>query len=552
MTPDPTLLESPVGVAPPATEPISAPAAPQDAATTTGPQGPGGDQVQGDHEITEQDNGSLPLLLAFVGVMIAFGFARSWWIPGIIAGLLFMLFMHELGHYLTARASGMKVTEFFLGFGPKIWSFNRGETEYGIKAIPAGAYVRIIGMTNLEEIDPAEEERTYRAQPYWQRMMTICAGSAMHFLMALACGAVLFGAYQYQGFNGAPWVVDLVVPGSSADDIGVEVGDSVVTFDGQDFATWEEFGEVVSSTPLGPIDVVVERDGEPLTLSGELGPRSQDVILDGFGLIMIEEDATLGWEVSHLYAGDHAEAFGFEVGDIIERAGTVERPSQFTLAAALVEAEGSNLVVDVLRRGEVVTLEGPIDLNESPPFRGFLGIGPVSMLIDDPGAAKSVGLAVDDFGVVTKTNVRGIADLLNPTTWGGADDDQIQRRASALPTRTAPTPFPVVENDAEPSNRPISIIGIGRLIAESESVDQVLFLFMMVNIFIGLFNLMPLLPLDGGHAAIATYERVRGLVTRTPHRVDATKLVPLTWVIVMLLVTVGLWTAFLDIFSWPA
>ena len=78
--------------------------------------------------------------------------------------ILLMIFLHELGHFLTAKRAGMKVTEFFLGFGPRIWSFRRGETEYGVKAHPAGAYVRIIGMNNLEEVDPADEARTYRQQ----------------------------------------------------------------------------------------------------------------------------------------------------------------------------------------------------------------------------------------------------------------------------------------------------------------------------------------------------------------------------------------------------
>jgi membrane-associated protease RseP (regulator of RpoE activity) len=94
------------------------------------------------------------------------------------------------------------------------------------------------------------------------------------------------------------------------------------------------------------------------------------------------------------------------------------------------------------------------------------------------------------------------------------------------------------------------VVGIGRLISCSESADQVLFLFAVVNIFIGIFNLVPLLPLDGGHAAIATYERSRGLIARKPHRVDAAKLVPVTWVVVLLLVGLGLWTTILDIFSW--
>ena len=88
-----------------------------------------------------------------------------------------MIFLHELGHFVTAKVSGMKVTEFFFGFGPKLWSFTKGETEYGVKAIPAGAYVRIIGMNNLEEIPPEDEPRTYRAQSYPRRLLVGVAGS---------------------------------------------------------------------------------------------------------------------------------------------------------------------------------------------------------------------------------------------------------------------------------------------------------------------------------------------------------------------------------------
>ena len=104
------------------------------------------------------------ILVAFVAGMIALAI----FVPGsstpllIIVGIILMVMLHEFGHYWTAKRSGMKVTEFFLGFGPRLWSFTRGETEYGVKAIPAGGYVRIIGMTNLEEIDPADEPRTFR------------------------------------------------------------------------------------------------------------------------------------------------------------------------------------------------------------------------------------------------------------------------------------------------------------------------------------------------------------------------------------------------------
>ena len=89
----------------------------------------------------------------------------------VVLSLVVMLFLHELGHYLAARRAGMKVTEFFIGFGPKIWSFRRGETEYGLKGIPAGAYVRVIGMNNLDPVAPEDEHRAYRNGKFGQRLL---------------------------------------------------------------------------------------------------------------------------------------------------------------------------------------------------------------------------------------------------------------------------------------------------------------------------------------------------------------------------------------------
>ena len=122
----------------------------------------------------------------------------GWFI--MIAAIVVMIFLHELGHYLTAKWSGMKVTEFFLFFGPKIWSFKRGETEYGIKCIPAGAYVRIIGMSNLEtDVPPEDEPRTYRQQSYPKRLLVVSAGSIMHMLQAFV---LLFVAFTLVGVPG--------------------------------------------------------------------------------------------------------------------------------------------------------------------------------------------------------------------------------------------------------------------------------------------------------------------------------------------------------------
>ena len=103
----------------------------------------------------------------------------------IIVGLILTIMLHEWGHYIAAKKSGMKVTEFFLGFGPRIWSFRKGETEYGIKAIPAGGYVRIIGMTNLEEVDPEDEPRTYRQATVGKRLITVLVGIIVNLSIAL-------------------------------------------------------------------------------------------------------------------------------------------------------------------------------------------------------------------------------------------------------------------------------------------------------------------------------------------------------------------------------
>ena len=143
-------------------------------------------------------------LAALIGGTVALGVFGGWPILIIVLSLVFMIFMHELGHYLTAKSAGMKVTEFFIGFGPRLWSFRRGETEYGFKAIPAGAYVRIIGMNNLDEVPPADESRTYRQKSYPRRMSVAVAGSTMHFLMAFALGIgslVLYGSVTEDDSN---------------------------------------------------------------------------------------------------------------------------------------------------------------------------------------------------------------------------------------------------------------------------------------------------------------------------------------------------------------
>ncbi len=101
-----------------------------------------------------------------------------------VLALLISVMLHETGHFVTAKKFHMKVTQYFVGFGQTLWSRQRGETEYGVKALPLGGFVKIIGMTHLEEVDPADEPRSFRRQPGWQRAIVLVAGSFMHFALA--------------------------------------------------------------------------------------------------------------------------------------------------------------------------------------------------------------------------------------------------------------------------------------------------------------------------------------------------------------------------------
>jgi hypothetical protein len=137
-------------------------------------------------------------LLSMAAILALFAWLAfiNIWIFVFVVGVVISIFLHEMGHYLTARWTGMKVTQFFLFFGPRLWSFRRGETEYGVRALPLGAFVRIIGMNRMDEVEPDDESRSYRQASFPSRLLVISAGSIMHILIAIV---LLFGVYATQG-----------------------------------------------------------------------------------------------------------------------------------------------------------------------------------------------------------------------------------------------------------------------------------------------------------------------------------------------------------------
>ena len=354
----------------------------------------------------------------------------------IVLALIVMIFLHELGHYLTAKWAGMKVTEFFLGFGPKIWSFQRGETEYGIKAVPAGAYVKIIGMNNLDEVDPADEERTYRAKPTWRRLSVAVAGSTMHFILAfvLVCVVVM-------GFGLPKPMTTLHSVSGPARDAGLHAGDKVLSIDGTAVSGWDDLSKAIRARPGQTVTLVVSTKGVQRTVVAQLASQRPD-----------------------------------------------------------------------------------------GPKVGYLGIGPA---FHDVRHGPWEG--VKQMGAMAKESVLGLKHLFSPTGIGNYVDN--------LTSTTK------VSGDAAPPDRPTSVIGIvevGSQAAENGIVN-VLYLLFAVNMFIGIFNLTPILPFDGGHVVIAVYEKIRSMIAGRRYYADVAKMLPVVYAVVLLLMLLFVTTIYLDI-----
>ena len=197
----------------------------------------------------------------------------------IFLGFSLLIILHEGGHYAAAKATGMRVERFFLFFGPTLWSFKRGETEYGVKGIPLGGYVKITGMNPEEEVPPEVEHRAYYRQPVWKRIVVIAAGPAVNIVLAFA---ILFGVYV-TSFQQLDQSVGEIRSGTPAARV-LQAGDEIVAVDGHRFPglsledRLERFGKLIGSHECAgkqvdgciaatPAKIEVRRDGELRTIS---------------------------------------------------------------------------------------------------------------------------------------------------------------------------------------------------------------------------------------------------------------------------------------------
>ena len=225
-----------------------------------------------------------------------------------VVSLILAIMLHEFGHFATAKLFGMKVDKFFLGFGPTLWSFRRGETEYGVKALPAGGFVRIVGMTPHEEVDPADQGRTFYEQSAWKRAIVLISGSFTHFVLA---AGLIFFALTLVGipdYDAPPTtVLDQVVEDSPAGEAGLQPGERVVAIDGQPVADFDDVRDYIQ--PRGGEQIV-------MTIAAEGGEREVTVTLAaqnmegepagflGVGPRPVIEKLSAGEALSRTFGGD--------------------------------------------------------------------------------------------------------------------------------------------------------------------------------------------------------------------------------------------------------
>ena len=355
-----------------------------------------------------------------------------------VLSLTVFIIVHEAGHYFTARATGMKATEFFVGFGPRLWSFRRGETEYGFKAIPLGGYVRIAGMDHREEIDPADAHRAYRDQVFWRKSAVVLSGVTVNLIMAFL---LLFAMFLISGDTEYSNVVSRVGPlpdgsPSPAEEAGLREGDAITALDGVPVEDWWQTAALISSWPNRTIRIDFTRDGRS---------RSQSVAL-----------------------------------------------------AARQNADGSEA--------------------------GFLGISPRPRRVSVTPWAAAGRAARMEWEVATGT-VASVGRILRP-------DSLLNLLGVLGGNEQVPDEIRLVS--------PIGLVQIGAQLERSGLVN-LLALMAVVNITLAIFNSIPLYPLDGGHFAVALYEKVTG------RRANTRKLFPVAAAVIGLVLFLGLVAVILDI-----
>jgi membrane-associated protease RseP (regulator of RpoE activity) len=370
-------------------------------------------------------------------------------IVAFVVALLFSVMVHEFGHYITARKYGMWVSEFFVGFGKRIWSVQRGETEFGVKAIPAGGYCKIEGMSPSDELPEGQEDRAFYKASSAKKLVVLGAGSFLHFVLGFV---LLFTLFAGIGTNQVLPEIREVVPNSAAQAAGILAGDEVISINGKKVTEWYKDVEVIRQSQGRELSLVLDRNGEQISV---------------------------------------------------------------TASARLTDIDGTK--------------------------RYVLGI------VNEMGLKRSgLLVSIKNSATVTKSflveSVKSLAKLPEkiPALWGAT-----------------------VRGEERDPNGLVGVVGVARVSGEAVGSDKLtsmerLATFVLIvaslNIFVGVFNLLPILPLDGGHMAVAIADSIRAFFARLrgrprPAPIDVTVLTPITMVVFVVLATLTLLLLVADVIN---
>ena len=366
-----------------------------------------------------------------------------------VVALLFSVMVHEFGHYITARNFGMRISEFFVGFGKRIWSIQRGETEFGVKAIPAGGYCKIEGMAPNDEMPVGEESRAFYRASSGKKLIVLGAGSFLHFVLGFI---LLFTLFVGIGTNQVLPIISEVVPNSAAQAAGIQAGDEILSINGTKVREWYKDVEAIRTSQGADLTLEIKRNSQVLTI---------------------------------------------------------------VTNARLTDIDGTK--------------------------RYVLGI------VNDVGLKRSgVLLSLKNSAIVTKDflteSVKSLGKLPEkiPALWGAT-----------------------VRGEERDANGLVGVVGVARVSGEAVGSDKLtpmerLATFVLIvaslNIFVGIFNLLPILPLDGGHMAVAIADEIRAFIARLrgrprPAPIDVTVLTPITMVVFVVLATLTLLLLVADVIN---
>ncbi|MDQ6678316.1 MAG: RIP metalloprotease RseP [Acidobacteriota bacterium] len=386
-----------------------------------------------------------------------------------------MILVHELGHFWAARFFDVRVDVFSFGFGPRLFGFKRGETDYRLSAVLFGGYVKMAGDQPGEE--GSDDPRAFLNKPRWQRLIIAVAGPAMNILLSVGILAGLFMVHYQKVVQDGPSVIGHIEANSAAAKAGLQTGDVIARLDGKNNPSWEDITLKTLESAYKTLDLTITRGGR--NISTRITPVLDDK--EGIGDAGWDEDGPI--EAYSVSPGMPAQKAGLENGDLLLTINSQPIRSRFTLLETIRQSGGKPVTITVQRKGKELTfpVTPTFSKNDGKP-RWMIGVAPdlkrniYSTQLSLPAALKES----------VSQNAKNASLIL------GFLKGMIERR---LPPKSLEGP-----------------IGIARRSGEAASQGAVAFLALMtvVSLNLAIFNLLPIPILDGGVIVLLLVEMIMG------------------------------------------